>query len=593
MEERPKLNNVCVVLLSEFDIEKGSTLRHQYPEDYFGDPEMHDAIADHMLPDGCMNHDWVSTVFFLSLPLPPPTPAVAVAAASSRSPAAEEECCRGEEGVVEVGIEEEEEKEWTWVEAPTSKRPTAAGLEGRGGGPLLHCCCVVHCERDDSKRGATIRSMAVACSSPLAGCLSPLLYRAMALYFSQQDAGVLREVYRAVRSAEQWAESEARLNSPLPKPRLLRSYLLPAVGYGSPAGRLCELGFFGAIVTVALPPSPLGPESLCVAPLELLGYLEGDVLEVLHAVFSEQRVLVLAPGSSPSLPLRLVYSILALIAPPLDYAEFARSRLFPLVTLTSLPQVPGYLAGTTNPFFQTDPTAWDLLLYRDPVKKPNRLQLLWSPYLSRDAKSSSSSSSYLSSTFSSSSSALPPDRLFLKHLQAGLKAQLGESWVLKQFRLYTNRLIDLATGVSEFWGTDVRKNYELYNLKLSRLKSTASFNALIERDGFSCASQDAHHVGAHVRRLDFLCNGFLTASPETPAALLKRGAEIRIILRELLLLAVSSDAMVELLLQISKYYITYELLKVHFADDDFALAQQSRVLFNKLALLHQQLIDSI
>ena len=124
MEERPKLNNVCVVLLSEFDIEKGSTLRHQYPEDYFGDPEMHDAIADHMLPDGCMNHDWVSTVFFLSLPLPPPTPAVAVAAASSRSPAAEEECCRGEEGVVEVGIEEEEEKDWTWVEAPTSKRPT-------------------------------------------------------------------------------------------------------------------------------------------------------------------------------------------------------------------------------------------------------------------------------------------------------------------------------------------------------------------------------------------------------------------------------------------------------------------------------------
>ena len=52
------------VVLSEFDIDKGSTCRHQYPTDVPGyEPSF---FAENMLPEGAHNHkeDW--TVFFLN-----------------------------------------------------------------------------------------------------------------------------------------------------------------------------------------------------------------------------------------------------------------------------------------------------------------------------------------------------------------------------------------------------------------------------------------------------------------------------------------------------------------------------------------------
>lgn len=52
------------IVLSEFDVDTGSTVRHQYPEKIEGVTE--DWLAEHMLPEGAHNRDEDATYIFLN-----------------------------------------------------------------------------------------------------------------------------------------------------------------------------------------------------------------------------------------------------------------------------------------------------------------------------------------------------------------------------------------------------------------------------------------------------------------------------------------------------------------------------------------------
>ena len=71
------------ILFAEFDIDKGSVLRQQYPEKVTDDEGL---LAELMLPEGTHNHtqDW--TIFMLNRPSPEPVPA-SKAPSSKRWPA--------------------------------------------------------------------------------------------------------------------------------------------------------------------------------------------------------------------------------------------------------------------------------------------------------------------------------------------------------------------------------------------------------------------------------------------------------------------------------------------------------------------------
>ncbi|CAG8744418.1 14195_t:CDS:2, partial [Dentiscutata heterogama] len=65
----PLGEHVTHILLAEFDIDKGSSLAHQYPEPTGTDEHL---LAELMLPDGAhlRTEDW--TVFFLNQSIPDP-----------------------------------------------------------------------------------------------------------------------------------------------------------------------------------------------------------------------------------------------------------------------------------------------------------------------------------------------------------------------------------------------------------------------------------------------------------------------------------------------------------------------------------------
>ncbi|KAJ3034133.1 hypothetical protein HDV00_005418 [Rhizophlyctis rosea] len=59
----PAFSHIAHILVAEFDIDKGSSLTYQYPEETGTDPHM---LAELMLPDGAhlREEDW--TMFFLN-----------------------------------------------------------------------------------------------------------------------------------------------------------------------------------------------------------------------------------------------------------------------------------------------------------------------------------------------------------------------------------------------------------------------------------------------------------------------------------------------------------------------------------------------
>lgn len=71
-----KDNLISYIFISEFDIDKGSTLKVQYPTSlkppstYQADISYSEYIADLMLPDGSQNQDWDHTLFLLNRPPP-------------------------------------------------------------------------------------------------------------------------------------------------------------------------------------------------------------------------------------------------------------------------------------------------------------------------------------------------------------------------------------------------------------------------------------------------------------------------------------------------------------------------------------------
>lgn len=396
------------------------------------------------------------------------------------------------------------------------------------------------------------------------------------MYFCTQDSNILRQLQTAIVSTPHWHTAEATAQG---DGQFLLSYLLSSRDSAASAEVVCSMDFCENSIPLVLPMSGLTAHGFHISVTELIGLLDVDVVELVHAILSEYRILIVTPHVSPSFAIRIVFSLVALVAPPLNAQSFLERRVFPLVTMNSLSEFctrPGYIAGTTNLFFQTDPTLWDLLLLRDPVKSPNRMQLMWSPALRRDPKTTG---------------LLSPDRAFFRHVKAGVKSHLGESWIIKQFRLYIIRLIDLATGVSEFGGADVRKNYELYNQKLSRVKSTRTFRELIDSEGFSCHSKAAQQIAGQVRRLDSLINVYVDAAPESLASADKRREEIREILRDCLSVVSTDETLTEFLLQTTKFDISFDALQAALSSD-FGLFHEVRLLYNKIAVLRHTIIQN-
>ncbi|CAG8826485.1 10445_t:CDS:10, partial [Gigaspora margarita] len=151
----PLGEHVTHILLAEFDIDKGSSLAHQYPEPTGTDEHL---LAELMLPDGAhlRTEDW--TVFFLNQSIPDPNKISADLIS---------DCSRDNET------------------------------------PLLYALNLVRTRHDkEARRGAVVKAMAICTRHQYLHIYKPVLLLALDNYFQDPSIECLASLYEAVNSMD-------------------------------------------------------------------------------------------------------------------------------------------------------------------------------------------------------------------------------------------------------------------------------------------------------------------------------------------------------------------------------------------------------
>ncbi|TKA55207.1 hypothetical protein B0A53_02177 [Rhodotorula sp. CCFEE 5036] len=161
---------VDYVLLAEFDIDQGSTLKHQYPAPTGTDEHL---LAEHMLPDGAHDRpeDW--TVFYLGqVPALVTDPALLAKARAD---------------IKGKGRADQDS-------------PQNAPNDDDG---LLYVISLVRTKKDATvRRGALVKSLAIATRNPFIQIYKPLLLLALEDYFRNPSIVVLANLYDSLNAID-------------------------------------------------------------------------------------------------------------------------------------------------------------------------------------------------------------------------------------------------------------------------------------------------------------------------------------------------------------------------------------------------------
>ncbi|RHZ56867.1 hypothetical protein Glove_396g3 [Diversispora epigaea] len=161
----PLGEHVTHILLAEFDIDKGSSLTHQYP---FATGTDEHLLAELMLPDGAhlRTEDW--TVFFLNQTIPDPD---------------------------KISIENEE----NFINNSLDKSQKDNEQEK----PLLYALNLVRTRHDkEARRGAVVKAMAICTRHQYLHIYKPVLLLALDKYFQEPSVEILASLYKAVNSMD-------------------------------------------------------------------------------------------------------------------------------------------------------------------------------------------------------------------------------------------------------------------------------------------------------------------------------------------------------------------------------------------------------
>lgn len=422
------------VLFAEFDIDKGSVLRLQYPEKVSDDEGL---LAELMLPEGAHNHfqDW--TVFMLNRPSQePPEP---VRPTVKRWPVHAYQYnldLDPPEWVLASGADTGT-THWVWIDAPPTpagsmpqppvlqidldkdKRirmqhhdelqysalqadfasmysfdgealglhfrsgeqqeefkaaldAAAAAMTKPSGTSMLWCLNHVSNRRDKTvRRGAQVKALAVCSRFQFIHVWKPLLLLAVdRLYSLSTGLGEYSESPREQCKYLFEALNALPVSSLPPVSDLQRQTHRLMLAQGTAQKELTHVGHVQWL-TSQIPmriPLLLQPQELADTSLtELLRRFKGGLMQAFHALLNRQRLLFLGHSQPAEVVCMAVLSVPLLVCPPL---VDVLPRCFPYTTLNNLDflNVKGYVAGSTNPIFESHPEWWDVLMDIDSGK---------------------------------------------------------------------------------------------------------------------------------------------------------------------------------------------------------------------------------
>ena len=162
----PKEAKICdYIVVSEFDIDTGSTVRHQYPEKIDGVTE--DWLAENMLPEGVHNRDFDSTFIFLNR--------------DGRR--------LDEDWLINPSIHAITQDHDNLTVQKINSTVFRYGLN------------LVHTKHDSNvRRGAIVKAMAIFSSYPIVDCLEGPLNASLEHYFRHPDREVLAHLYESLNT---------------------------------------------------------------------------------------------------------------------------------------------------------------------------------------------------------------------------------------------------------------------------------------------------------------------------------------------------------------------------------------------------------
>jgi hypothetical protein len=437
----PKL--VEVVLIAEFDNDKGTVIRHQYDPkkilEQLGEDEH--SIGDLLLPEGAQNHEWDWTLFLLNRRK--------TAEPLTLSTEGWEVMDKSKKGNLSA------EKSKTAITYITEKGETNGSTSDRP----FYCFNLIHTKKGEHlKRGAVIASLCIVCRHQFFHLYKPFMRGALEYYFAQNTPKIVESLHHQLnginflqafsewqRRPDFWADT-------------YQEYLVPV----SPAKE------FNINLPIQFPMHFQADELAEASLLLLVKTFKDNIMTLYNALLQEKKVMFLGHNLPSWTICRYVISSCLLLAP---IHNVLIERAYPLTYLGGFgfQNSSGYIVGVSNPFFVEKEVYWDVLcdINSGTIKTHNAgfaANLTKSLFGWTKQKLQGEADRKKSN----------PDQWFMSTINRGLKQNCTESWLRDQFRKYTQELIDASLGLhSDF--VDVNRHDAPLNLKIRDWKLTQSY----------------------------------------------------------------------------------------------------------------------
>ncbi|KAI8884579.1 spindle pole body interacting protein [Backusella circina FSU 941] len=449
--------HVQYILLAEFDIDKGASLKYQYPNDTGTDEHI---LSELMLPDGAhlRAEDW--TIFCLNQMIPDP----------------------------EQETDNSDEK------------------------PLLYVLNLVRTKHDaTARRGARVKAMAICTGHQYLHIYKPILLLAMEKYFENPCIEILESLYQAVNSMdlsrmprltwherqilrasdnktmfeemfmdENKADHDEEMNIMLESPtNQLRRGTYIDLASGNVREKIPSLSkdrhFFETKIEyegIHLPikiPLTINPEEVgdfsviklitTFTPttgfpgspnphhphLDSNGGSTHPIMLLVNALLTQKRVVFLGHGHPSGEVANYVLAACALGSGCGTVLKGFTERAFPYTNLTSVDDLlkcPGFIAGVTNPTYEEHTSWWDVLCNISTGKIT----------VSKDVDAITTKRHSLDDTLSRTSSISPEkntDNEFMADVMNAIQGHYGETAVRAKFQDYIFRFVRLTSIYEE------------------------------------------------------------------------------------------------------------------------------------------------
>ncbi|CAJ0888083.1 13504_t:CDS:10 [Entrophospora sp. SA101] len=334
--------HVIHILLAEFDIDKGSSLTHQYP---VATGTAENLLAELMLPDGAhlRTEDW--TVFFLNQKTPDPDKIIS-------------------SSLDEINVTKDEDEDNM---------------------PLLYALNLVRTKYDkEARRGAVVKAMAI-CTRHQYLHIYKMDVNNMP-HFSPHEKVILRtsenkdifEEKFSTFETNKHESSETTLNLNKNKDRHFFETKILYNGIKLPIRVPLtvnpeEVGDFSLIklITTFTPSSPTTFTHPFHPHLDSSGNQTHPIILLLNALLTQKRIIFLGQGHPSGEVANYVLSACAMGSGSGGVLRGFTERAFPYTNLTNvddLLKVPGFIAGVTNRIFEDHSSWWDVLCNIDTGK---------------------------------------------------------------------------------------------------------------------------------------------------------------------------------------------------------------------------------